>query len=193
MRFCSGFASEVEHGLTRKGVLTRSAILAAGSFMNFLLPLVIFAVIFMLPTETTEGRVRIIEVSPDSPVEQAGILAGDIVHRVDGHLITNTAELAYRIRLKLGQSTTWELQREKQRITGFRSGGGDPNLQANPPPAEARTVTTVLVPRWKPPAKEGNAGVYITTENGRMVTRSHPMETMCVCPPSLMGTSANPF
>ena len=128
----------------------------------------------MLPAETLQGKVRIIEISPGSPVDRAGILAGDIVHRVDGHLVTNTGELAYRIRLKLGKSTTWELQREKQRITGFRGGGGDPNLRTDPPPAEASTVTAVLVPRWSPPVEEGNAGVYITTENGRMVTRSHP-------------------
>ena len=174
-RFCGGFASEVEHGLTSKGVLTRTVILAAGSFMNFLLPLAIFAFIFMLPTEAVEGRVRILEVSPDSPVEQAGILPGDIVQRVDGHLVTNTTDLAYRIRLKLGQSTTWDLLREKPRITGFLGGGGDPSLQADQPPAEATTLTVRLVPRWKPPAEEGNAGVFIATEDGRIVSRSDPV------------------
>ena len=174
-RFCDGFASEVEHGLTSKGTLTRTVILAAGSFMNLLLPLVIFVFIFMLPTETLEGRVRILEVSPDSPVEQAGILPGDIVQRVDGHRVANTTELAYRIRLKLGQSTTWDLLREKPRITGFLGGGGDPGLQTDLPPAEATTHTVTLVPRWKPPPEEGNAGVFIATEDGRIVSRSIPV------------------
>ena len=162
-RFIGGFGAEVNRGLTTKGKLPRAVILAAGSFMNVMLPLAIFAAIFMFPQDTLEGRVQIDGVAPGSPAEEAGIQAGDIVLRVDGHPVTNTRELGYRIRLKLGKTTTWDILR--------------------PSPAESTLLTVQLVPRWKPPfapgveppQREGSAGVLIATVEGRRVSRSYPV------------------
>ena len=173
-RFVDGFAAEVSRGLATKGALTRAVILGAGSFMNVMLPLAIFAAIFMFPQDTLEGRVRIQGVAPASPADLAGVLPGDIVQRVDGHAVANTADLAYRIRLKLGKPTTWDILREKRRLTGALGMGGDPGLGQPLPPAESTALTVRLVPRVRPPPGEGNAGILIATEGARIVKRSYP-------------------
>jgi regulator of sigma E protease len=174
-RFLDGFAAEVHRGLASKGIGTRAIILGAGSFMNFLLPLLVFTALFMVPQKALEGRVLIQGVAPDSPAAQAGIQPGDIVLQVDGHRVANTGDLAYRIRLNLGDSTTWELVREKQRVTGFLGAGGDPGLTPALPPAEAQRLTVTVVPRWKPPKGQGNAGVMIATVDARTASRSYPV------------------
>ena len=161
--------------LARRGVLTRFVVLSAGSFMNVLLPLLIFTVLFMVPQKTVEGRVQLQAVAPNSPAEQAGLRPGDFVERVDGHRIANTADLSYRIHLKLGNETEWDVLREKPRITGVLGVGGDPGLTADVPPAESTPLTFHLVPRWKPPPGEGNVGVVIATTSPALVSRSEPV------------------
>ena len=160
--------------LARKGVLTRVVVLSAGAAMNVLLPLVIFAALFMVPQDTVEGRVQIQGVAPNSPADQAGLRSGDIVLKVDGHETANTADLAYRIQLKLGSNTRWEILREKPRISVPLGGGGDPGLAPSLPPAESSLLAVDLTPRWKPPEGEGAAGVIIATVSPQVVSRSSP-------------------
>jgi regulator of sigma E protease len=175
-RFVGGFGAEVSRGLTTKGMLPRAVILVAGSFMNVMLPLVIFAAIFMFPQDVREGRVQIQSVVPGSPAEEAGIQAGDIVLRVDGHSVTNTGELAYRIRLRLGKMTTWDILREKPRLTGPLGPGGDPGLAPSVAPAESTPLTLRLVPNFRPPPGGSvGAGVLIATIEERIVSRSYPV------------------
>ena len=161
--------------LARRGVFTRFVVLSAGSLMNVLLALLIFTVLFMVPQKTVEGRVQLQAVAPNSPAEQAGLRPGDFVERVDGHRIANTADLSYRIHLKLGSETTWDVLREKPRFTGALGVGGDPGLTADVPPAESTSLTMHIVPRWKPPPGEGNVGVVIATTSASVVSRSEPV------------------
>ena len=94
---------------------------------------------------------------------------------MDGHRIANTTDLSYRIHLKLGSETEWEVLREKPRITAPLGVGGDPGLTADVPPAEATPLTFHLTPRWKPPPGEGNVGVVIATTSPAVVSRSEPV------------------
>ena len=162
-------------GLARRGTFTRLVVLSAGSLMNVLLPLLIFTALFMIPQKTVEGRVQLQEVAPNSPAEQAGLRPGDFVEQVDGHRIANTSDLSYRIHLKLGSETTWDVLREKPRITGGLPVGGDPGLTTDLPPAESTPLTVSLVPRWKPPPGEGNVGIVIATTSPSVVSRSKPV------------------
>ena len=161
--------------LASRGVLTRAVVLSAGALMNVLLPLLIFTALFMIPQQTVEGRVQLQAVAPNSPAEHAGLRPGDFVERVDGHRIANISDLSYRINLKLGSETTWDVVREKPRITGGLAVGGDPGLTTDLPPAESTPLTVSLVPRWTPPAGEGNVGVVIATTSPSTVTRSEPI------------------
>ena len=159
--------------LAGKGVLTRFTVLSAGAFMNFILPIILFTFIFMIPQDRFEGRVLISGVSEGSPAQMAGLQGGDIVLKVDGHDVYNTQDLAYRIRLQLGDETTWQVMRPERLITGSFGIGGEPGL-VQPLIRDTEPFTIKLVPRWKPPAGEGNAGVQIRTIEGQIVSRSDP-------------------
>jgi regulator of sigma E protease len=129
------------NALAARGVGTRFLVLSAGSVMNLLLPVVIFALIFALPQRTYVGSVTVQEVASDSPAAMAGLLPGDRILSVDGHAVGNNSDLAYRLHLRLGAGTTWGVQRGDQKLT------------------------VSVVPRWKPPAGQGSTGVLIATED----------------------------
>lgn len=51
------------------------------------------------------------EVRASGPAAEAGVLAGDLVLRVDGQLVPDAAALRERIRSSPGRSMTWEVER----------------------------------------------------------------------------------
>ncbi len=160
--------------LASRGALTRLAVLGAGVLMNLVLAVVLFTVSFMVPQQTLVGHVQVTRVSDGSPADEAGVRAGDIIAAVDGRPVANIAEVIERIRLKLGESNTWDLVRPRRLITGALGGGGEPGLIPEPT-TEGERLTITLVPRWQPPPGEGNAGVEIRTVGGEMVSRSYPV------------------
>jgi regulator of sigma E protease len=89
----------------RKSVLKRAVVITAGSFMNIVLPVVIFTALFMLPHDAVVGTVTITGVSPGSPAEEAGLRPGDAILSIDGHRIDNHVDLVRRSRAKLGRTT----------------------------------------------------------------------------------------
>ena len=160
--------------LASRGALTRLTVLGAGAAMNLFLALAIFALTFMIPQQVLEGAVRIVRVAPGSPAAEAGVHAGDVFVAIDGQPVVNNMEVGERIRMKLGERNRWELLRPQRLITGSLGGGGEPGLIPAPTTQGERIVVT-LVPRWRPPAEEGNAGIVISTVDGAIVTRSSPV------------------
>ncbi len=132
-----------------KSKRVRCLILCAGSFMNVLLPIILFSIAFMIPQQVVEGTVIVREVSPDTPAEAAGIEPDDIILSVAGHEIKNTSDLAYYTQLNLGKSTS----------VGLSGPSGD------------RTVT--LVPRWDPPEGQGPMGTTIQLIDTYTVSQSY--------------------
>lgn len=124
--------------LASRSLLTRFIVISAGSLMNILLPIVLFTVVFMIPQDTLIGMVQIKEVNSGSPAEEAGLQVKDIILKVDGHEIRNTADLAYRLQLRLGAETNWIIKR----------GSDEMNIQ--------------VVPRWRPPVNEGQTGIGVS-------------------------------
>lgn len=159
--------------LASKPILTRFIVLVSGSAMNILLPLVLFVVILLVPQSTLEGRVQIVGVAPESPAAMAGLRTGDIVISIDGHPVRNHQELSYRIRLNLGESTTWKIVREKYLLQQPMGLSNEPGLFQPPDPIDSKTVSVTLIPRWQPPPDEGNAGIVIATIDARMNKRSY--------------------
>lgn len=87
----------VPKSLASKGVGPRAIVLAAGSFMNALLPIVFFTVLFMLPHDVPigdTGDVTVVGVAAGSAAEAAGVLPGDIIVRADGLGMARTSDLA---------------------------------------------------------------------------------------------------
>ncbi|MEK7815007.1 MAG: site-2 protease family protein, partial [Chloroflexota bacterium] len=140
----------VPRSLAGKGTGTRFLVLAAGPFMNAVLPLLLFAILFMVPQNVQLGQVIVAEVAADSPAAAAGVKAGDIIVRAGGRKIENQADLVRTINLQLGSDMEWVIDRN----------------------GEQRAVR--VIPRDNPPPGQGPTGVRIDLVNARVERRSDP-------------------
>ena len=127
----------------------RAAIIGAGSFMNAVLAIAIFAALFMVPRDVTMGDVVVEAISPNSPAAEAGIGPGDRIVAVDGKPVESIRDVSAGITRNLGVDLSLSIE----------SGG--------------RTRDVVVVPRWHPPEGEGNVGVRLGLENQRVETLSY--------------------
>jgi len=75
------------HSLAAQAAWKRLIVMAAGSFMNFVLAIVLFSVALMIPRELPAGRPQIVQVVPGSPAAQSGLQPGDIIYSVNGRTI----------------------------------------------------------------------------------------------------------
>jgi regulator of sigma E protease len=124
----------------------RIVIMGAGSFMNILLPIVLFTIAFMIPQEVSTGAALITNVVPDSPAARAGVQPGDILLAVNGREAQNVQDAAYLIRLNQGETMTWRLRRELERDAVGRGGGAD-------------IINVDVYARWAPPQGQGPTGI----------------------------------
>ena len=188
----------------RQAVWKRVVVLCAGSFMNFVTPLIIFTVIFMLPQQVPVGQVFVTGVAPGSPAQVAGIRAGDQIIAIDGERVRFHGDLIAEIEVKLGAETELTVRR----------GSIVSGLGVSPDSSVVETVT--VVPRMNPPSltvveivtdpetqvslrearrynaqlsvgdtmTQGAVGVMIGTSNVRLVEDRQP-------PLSAMGNAAD--
>ena len=127
----------------RQSILKRTIVLVAGSFMNVVLPVVIFTVLFMLPHDTLlGGGVVIVGAVPGSPAYESGLRSGDTILRIGGRLVGEPKAAVELIKSNLGRSTTVTVRR----------GAAIEGLEGSPELAEIETVT--LVPRLDPPRQK---------------------------------------
>lgn len=132
---------------TSKPWWSQAIVLAAGVTMNMVLAIVVLTVAFATGTTASTGVVRIDQVAPDSPAEQAGVQVGDIVRAIDGREITRSADLVRYVtsqaRLNPDQEVTLDLER---------------NGRPFPP--------IPVVPRAEPPEGEGPLGIRLEEVQG---------------------------
>ena len=102
---------EIPRSLASKGTGTRFLVLVAGPLMNVILPIVVIAILFMIPQETTIGRVVVSGVVDGSPAQAAGVLPGDQILRAGGQNIENRIDLLRSINLNGGGHMKWLLDR----------------------------------------------------------------------------------
>jgi regulator of sigma E protease len=129
----------------------RLATLAAGPFMNAILPILLLTIAFMVPRQVEVGKVMIDQVAPDSPAAQAGVMSGDTLLSINGHTIQNIGDVVYYINLDLGNKITLELE-----------------------DAEGNLKTAEVVPRWNPPPGEGAVGIGMSMVPTGNITQSDP-------------------
>ena len=188
----------------RQAIWKRVVVLCAGSFMNFVTPLVIFTVVFMLPQQVPVGQVFVTGVAPGSPAQAAGVRAGDQIMAIDGERVRFHGDLIAEIEVKLGAETELTVKR----------GSIVSGLGMSPDSSVVETVT--VVPRMNPPSltvvetvadadtevslrearrynarlsvgdtmTQGAVGVMIGTSNVRLVEDRQP-------PLSAMGNAAD--
>jgi len=104
-----------------KPVLHRMLVIAAGSLMNFVLAILILAVIFMaqgVPALTPEGLPRLTtvveRVLPESPAEKAGVLPRDQIVAVNGAEVTSWEQMTEAISARTGQKIILTVRRAGQ-------------------------------------------------------------------------------
>jgi regulator of sigma E protease len=141
----------VSGGLAGKGIGTRILVLSSGSLMNFLLPLLLFSIAFMVPYNIAVGQVSVAGVAPDSPADRAGIESGDILLEVKGNSIRNIGDLQRYIQLSLGKEISIFVRHR-----------------------DATTVEVKVIPRWRPPQGQGAIGIRIEPSSSAIVRQYYP-------------------
>jgi regulator of sigma E protease len=122
----------------------RVTIILTGVVMNFLLAIVAFSIVYSFSGIPREGKVvRVVGVTSGSPAQIAGVLVGDRVRKMDGKEVLSIEQFINLIEEKRGEKITLEVEREK--------------------PSGKVVKIVSMVPREKPPKKEGPLGVVITT------------------------------
>lgn len=104
----------VPKSLASKGIGPRAIVLAAGSFMNAVLPILFFTILFMLPHDVPvgdTGDVTVVGVAASSAAEAAGVQPGDIIIRANGIGVARTADLADVVQQSEGSPMEWLVTR----------------------------------------------------------------------------------
>jgi regulator of sigma E protease len=89
-----------------RSVLTRALVVAAGPFMNLVLALALFPVVFLIgvPVSKTSLEPPVIGyVAPDTPASRAGFAEGDLITEINGRSIATWEEAEIDIAAAPGQ------------------------------------------------------------------------------------------
>lgn len=137
--------------LASKSIPIRMLVLAAGSLMNLLLPVLLYTISFMVPHAAYIEKVQIEEVNIGSPAQIAGVSAGDILLQVNGRPIQNRQDVSYLIQLNRGSDVTFLIQKP-----------------------DTTDKEVIVHARWSPPAGEGATGIKIKGIDTTETTESIP-------------------
>ncbi|AZO95549.1 RIP metalloprotease RseP [Halocella sp. SP3-1] len=111
-------AREKEECFDQKSVWKRFAVVFNGPFMNFVLAIFIFALIFNifgLPVRTTNSNI-LGDIIPGQPAAQAGFKVGDRVYSIDGQSVETWDELADIIHRSSGKELIVGVERDEELI-----------------------------------------------------------------------------
>jgi regulator of sigma E protease len=142
---------KVTGSLASKGIAARLLVMGSGSLMNFLLPVLLFSVAFMVPRDIISAQVVVDDVAPASPAAAAGITPGDTLLAVDGNSIFSVGDLQREIQLNMGRTITLLVRH-----------------------SDSSTEDIQVVPRWRPPEGQGAIGVAIMNSSPTVVRESYP-------------------
>jgi len=129
---------EVPGGMAAANPWKRLGVLLAGSTMNILTGMLLFAFVFSQIGAPDFQTVEIMDIAKNSPAALAGIQIGDIVYEIEGVQIDSMEELSQIIKDNLGKAITVTILRDGDR------------------------VAVEMVPREKPPEGEGALGIMMT-------------------------------
>ncbi|MBN1453693.1 MAG: site-2 protease family protein [Anaerolineales bacterium] len=115
-------------GLAASSPWVRLSVLFAGPIMNLLAGVVVNSMLFAQVGVPDMTRVMLYEISPNSPAEQAGLQADDIILAIDGEQITGDEQFRSLIQSHIDQSMLITVQR------------GDETLDLTATPLSSRTA-----------------------------------------------------
>jgi regulator of sigma E protease len=100
----------------KKSIGQRSAIVFAGPAANFLLAIVIFALLFVFVGQPFTSP-EIGKVHPDSAAERAGLETGDIFVEIDGREIERFEDVQQIVVLNIGEALSITVNRDSSDVT----------------------------------------------------------------------------
>lgn len=121
-----------ERSFSRKPLWARAVTIFGGSFMNFLLPVFLFTIIYAIGGINQPSADSILgEVFAGRPAEQAGLQTGDRVMAIDGETIRTWQDMVNKIHSSPGKKLflTIQRQRQGQELTVTVTPELDPNSQ----------------------------------------------------------------
>ena len=101
--------SDDERSFGNKSIFKRISIIAAGPIMNFILAVILFAVIFM-STGTPSTTVK--EAMEGYPAQQAGIIQGDKIVEIEGEKISEWNDITSHIGPSAGEELEISIERD---------------------------------------------------------------------------------
>lgn len=138
---------KIPRSLASKGYGSRILVLASGSLMNIILPIIIAAIAFMIPHNVFTATLTIAQVAANSPAQSAGILPGDTVLAINGQTVASFDEFRKKIQIEAGKETSITVKR-----------------------ADSRIDTVNLTPRVNPPPGQGAVGIMMGDTATRVST-----------------------
>jgi len=130
---------EVEGGLAASKPWVRIGVYLAGPAMNILAAVAIYAVIFSQLGVPDMTIIEVLEVAQNSPAQDAGLLPGDQILRVNEQETDSHEDLRGEIYAHLGEEIQVEYLRKEE------------------------IGHTILIPRENPPEGEGAIGIVMTS------------------------------
>ncbi len=98
-----------------QNVWKRIAIVIMGPTANFVLPIILFTILFLVGLPTPSSRVG--TVLPGSVAEKAGLLSGDKIVSIDGKEVQTWGEVTKTIQGRAGMETTLDVERNGQAVS----------------------------------------------------------------------------
>jgi len=141
-----------------KGV--RFLVVVAGVFMNFLLAVTVFSLIYLksgIPAKT--DKVRIVGVTADSPAQKAGIKEGDIVISLADKEVKSVDDFLAIAKENAGKELTLEIGRKDENPCKEKTAGV---LTDSKIACRGENLLLKMTPRERPPEGEGPLGVVIS-------------------------------
>ena len=108
--------SEREVAFHTQPIWKRAATVVAGPLFNFLLTIVVFAVLFSVYGRPVLDPM-VAEVTAGSPAEKAGILPGDRFVKVDGSTVETFADVQRLVQGRAGDAIAFTMLRDDKEIT----------------------------------------------------------------------------
>ncbi|MFC1921002.1 RIP metalloprotease [Chloroflexota bacterium] len=142
---------DVPGSLAGKKYWVRLLVLGSGSLMNFLLPLLLFSIAFMIPYDAVIGQSVVKEVATDSPAGRAGVVDGDIILSVNDKVINNNVDVYRNFNLNLGKEVSVLIKH-----------------------ADEAEEEISIIPRWRPPEEQTPSGMRVITAEAYAVPQSYP-------------------
>ncbi|HWR57026.1 MAG TPA: RIP metalloprotease RseP [Negativicutes bacterium] len=121
---------EDERSFNRRPLAARALTIFGGSFMNFLLPVLLLTITYTFAGLDQPSEENIIgQVVAGNPAEQAGLQPGDRILAIDGEAVDRWQDTVVRIHRSAGKQMIFTVQRNAQELAITVTPVYDPEVQ----------------------------------------------------------------